>query len=95
MVTQALNVWMNGELVGLWTVARDAHTFRYASSWLASPRRRSLSQSIPISSSLETKGEVVKSYFDNLLPDNEKIRSRLRTRFKTRSTDTFDLLEAI
>jgi serine/threonine-protein kinase HipA len=95
VVTQALNVWMNGELVGLWTVARDSHTFRYASSWLASSRRRSLSQSIPISSSLETKGEVVKSYFDNLLPDNEKIRSRLRTRFKTKSTETFDLLEAI
>ena len=95
MVTQALNVWMNGELVGNWAVDRGSHTFRYEPSWLASSRRRSLSQSLPISSSLETKGAVVKNYFDNLLPDNEKIRSRLGARFKTRSADTFDLLEAI
>lgn len=54
-----------------------------------------MSQSIPISSSLETKGDVVSSYFDNLLPDNDKIRSRLGARFKTKSADTFDLLEAI
>ncbi|RXZ33999.1 type II toxin-antitoxin system HipA family toxin [Oxalobacteraceae bacterium CAVE-383] len=95
MVTQALNVWMNGELVGAWSVDRDTHIFRYAPGWLESPRRRSLSQSIPISSSLETRGEVVKNYFDNLLPDNEKIRSRLHARFKTRSAGPFDLLEAI
>jgi serine/threonine-protein kinase HipA len=95
MVTQALNVWMNGELVGAWSVIRETHIFHYAPAWLDSPRRRSLSQSIPISRSLETKGEVVKNYFDNLLPDNEKIRSRLSARFKTKSSDTFDLLEAI
>ncbi|HEY4316504.1 MAG TPA: HipA domain-containing protein [Herbaspirillum sp.] len=95
MVTQALKVWMNGELVGAWSVVRDIHAFRYAPEWLTSPRCRSLSQSIPISSSLEIKGEVVKNYFDNLLPDNERIRSRLRARFKTRSTDIFDLLDAI
>jgi serine/threonine-protein kinase HipA len=95
MVTQALNVWMNGEHVGVWTVSRESHVFHYAPSWLESPRRRSLSQSIPISSSLETKGEVVRNYFDNLLPDNDKIRSRLGARFNTKSSGTFDLLEAI
>lgn len=94
-MTQALNVWMNGELVGAWSVDRESHAFRYEPSWLQSPRRRSLSQSIPISSSLETKGEAVKNYFDNLLPDNEAIRSRLGARFNTRSADAFDLLEAI
>lgn len=94
-MTQALNVWMNGELVGTWTVSRASHAFRYAPSWLASPRRRSLSQSMPISSSLETKGVVVRNYFDNLLPDNERIRARLGARFKTKSAETFDLLEAI
>lgn len=94
-MTQALSVWMNGELVGAWSVDRDSHAFRYEPSWLASPRRRSLSQSIPISSSLETKGDAVKNYFDNLLPDNEAIRARLGARFKTRSAAPFDLLEAI
>lgn len=93
-MTQALNVWMNGELVGMWTVDRNSHTFRYEASWLESPHRRSLSLSLPISSSLEIKGEEVKNYFDNLLPDNEKIRSRLSKRFNAKP-DTFGLLEAI
>jgi len=92
---QILNAWMNGELVGTWSVDRNSHTFRYAPSWLESPHRRSLSLSLPISSSLEIKGAVVKHYFDNLLPDNDKIRSRLAQRFKLKSADTFDLLEAI
>lgn len=95
MVTQALNIWMNGQHVGTWTATRASHAFRYAPSWLDSTRRRSLSQSIPISSSLETKGDVVRNYFDNLLPDNAAIRHRLKTRFHTRSAGTFDLLEAI
>ncbi|HYD63625.1 MAG TPA: type II toxin-antitoxin system HipA family toxin [Noviherbaspirillum sp.] len=92
---QALNAWMNGELVGTWRVDRHSHTFSYAPSWLESTHRRSLSLSLPISSSLEIKGEVVKHYFDNLLPDNERIRERLGRRFKLKSKETFDLLEAI
>jgi serine/threonine-protein kinase HipA len=85
---------MNGELVGTWTVDRNSHTFQYYPSWFESPRCRSLSLSLPISSSYEIKGDVVKNYFDNLLPDNEKIRSRLGKRFNAKS-DTFGLLEAI
>jgi serine/threonine-protein kinase HipA len=95
MVTQALNAWMNGELVGTWTVDRNSHAFRYEKSWLESAHQRSLSLSLPISSSLEIKGESVKNYFDNLLPDNDRIRARLGRRFKVRSNDAFDLLEAI
>ncbi len=29
MVTQSLNAWMNGELVGTWLVDRNSHAFRY------------------------------------------------------------------
>ena len=90
-----LNAWMNGELVGAWTVERHAHAFTYASSWLESPYRRSLSLSLPISASPEIKGDVVRNYFDNLLPDNDRIRERLAGRFKTSSTEAFDLLQAI
>lgn len=85
---------MNGELVGTWKVERNSHTFHYDQSWLDSPRCRSLSLSLPISSSFEIKGDVVKNYFDNLLPDNEKIRARLSKRFNAKA-DTFGLLEAI
>lgn len=94
MVSQALHVWMNGELVGTWSVDRGSHTFCYDRSWLVSPRQRSLSLSLPISSSLQIQGDVVKNYFDNLLPDSDKIRARLGKRFKTRA-DTFGLLQAV
>ena len=95
MVSQSLNAWMNGERVGTWLVDRNSHAFRYAPSWLESPRRRSLSLSLLISGSLEIQGQQVRNYFDNLLPDNERIRSRLRRRFGLRSGEIFDLLEAI
>ncbi|WP_116743457.1 HipA domain-containing protein [Janthinobacterium sp. 78] len=85
---------MNGELVGTWMVDRNSHAFLYDQSWLNSPRCRSLSLSLPISSSHEIKGDVVKNYFDNLLPDNQKIRARLGKRFNAKS-DTFGLLQAI
>jgi len=78
----------------MWAVDRNSHTFRYDETWLQSPRRRSLSLSLPISSSHEIKGDVVKNYFDNLLPDNQKIRARLSKRFNAKS-DTFGLLQAI
>ena len=95
MVTQSLAVWMNGERVGTWLVDRDSHSFRYEASWLESPRCRSLSLSLPISSSRVVQGQEVRHYFDNLLPDNDRIRARLRRRFGLRSGEVFDLLEAI
>ena len=91
----ALNAWMNSELVGTWTVDRNTHSFVYAASWLASPKMRSLSLSLPITTSREVRGDVVAHYFDNLLPDNDRIRERLSRRFGTRSTDAFSLLESI
>ncbi len=86
---------MNGELVGTWSVDRGTHAFVYAASWLDSPKMRSLSLSLPITASREIRGDAVAHYFDNLLPDNDRIRERLGRRFRTRSTDAFALLEAI
>lgn len=91
----ALNAWMNGEWVGTWQVGRGTHSFTYAPSWLESGKSRPLSLSLPITRTLEIKGEVVANYFDNLLPDNDRIRERIGRRFKTRTLDAFTLLEAI
>ena len=91
----ALNAWMNGEWVGTWSVGRATHSFVYAASWLKSPKVRSLSLSLPITASREVRGDAVANYFDNLLPDNDRIRERLARRFKTKSADAFPLLEAI
>jgi serine/threonine-protein kinase HipA len=41
------------------------------------------------------RGEKVGFFFDNLLPDSDAIRQRIRRQFHTRSGDSFDLLEAI
>jgi serine/threonine-protein kinase HipA len=91
-----LNVWMNGELVGEWTSLRTGTPlFRYARTWAESPNSRALSLSLPLTADLQIRGPVVDHYFDNLLPDNPDIRRRIRERFRTRSTQAFDLLEAI
>ncbi len=91
-----LNVWMNGELVGEWTASRSGTpVLRYAESWAASPRARALSLSLPLTVDREVRGPVVDHYFDNLLPDNPAVRRRIRDRFGLRSTEAFDLLEAI
>lgn len=95
MVSTALHAWMNGERVGTWSVGRATHSFVYDASWLKSPKARSLSLSLPITASREVRGDAVANYFDNLLPDNDKIRERLSRRFKTKSADAFSLLEAI
>ncbi len=41
------------------------------------------------------QGSVVAAYFDNLLPDNRRVRERLQQRFGARSSGSFDLLTEI
>ena len=94
-MSRGLSIWMNGELVGTWSVDRGSHRLTYEQAWLASPRRRSLSLSLPITSALEIRGPVVANYFDNLLPDNDRIRERIARRYKTKSIEVFELLQAI
>jgi serine/threonine-protein kinase HipA len=92
----SLNVWMNGDLVGDWRSLRSGTpVFRYAQSWAESPHARALSLSLPLTVDREVRGPEVDYFFDNLLPDSPDIRSRIRQRFKLRSTRAFDLLEAI
>jgi serine/threonine-protein kinase HipA len=68
----------------------------YDPSWVASEEARPLSLSLPINlDGVPIKGEKVGFFFDNLLPDSQSIRQRVRARFHTRSGDPFDLLEAI
>ncbi len=70
--------------------------FTYDSTWIVSEEARPLSLSLPINlDRLPVKGETVGFFFDNLLPDSDAIRQRVRSRFHTKSEDTFDLLEAI
>lgn len=94
---QALNVWMNGILVGQWSHgSRGSDTFQYDPAWINSEYARPLSNSIPIIPSHPiVKGDVVTHYFDNLLPDSAEIRNRIQSKFRTGSTATIELLQAI
>ena len=91
-----LAVWMNGELVGTWSLsAAGDHVFGYARSWLDSRYARALSLSIPLEVGTEpVTGPRVGHFFDNLLPDSTQIRQRLAQRFHT-GTQTLELLEKI
>lgn len=93
----SLIVWMNGERVGEWGTLRGARTpfFRYEETWANSPHGRALSLSLPLTADREVRGPAIEYYFDNLLPDSAELRGRIRRRFKTRSSDAFDLLMAI
>lgn len=41
------------------------------------------------------RGDKVRAYFENLLPDSKDIRERIARRYRTGSTDAFDLLTEI
>lgn len=92
----SLDVWMNGRHVGVWRQIRGHRDqFVYDAAWLEDPQFRALSLSLPVTASREITSPLVRNYFDNLLPDNHRIRERMRSRYRTRSIETFDLLEAI
>lgn len=91
-----LGVWMNGLHAAEWTQARGAHQLIYNPAWVRSPAGRALSLSLPFTpDNVPHRGDVVANYFDNLLPDSDGIRMRLRSHFGTDSTSAFDLLRAI
>jgi serine/threonine-protein kinase HipA len=95
--SRALGIWTNGLRVGRWLIpASGPMELSYDPKWVASDEARPLSLSLPINlDGHPLKGDKVGFFFDNLLPDSDVIRQRVRSRFHTRSGDTFDLLEAI
>ena len=96
MPQSTLAVWMNGLRVGTWTQVRGTHQLQYDPTWVASPAGRPLSLSLPFTpGNTAHQGAVVANYFDNLLPDSGAIRSRIRSRYSTSTTNAFDLLTAI
>jgi len=87
-----LHVYMNGRKVGCLTRSSSGRLhFSYGQEWLGSELRRPLSLSMPLTPEAYA-GDVVESYFDNLLPDSQPIRNRIQARFAAGSNRCFDLL---
>ena len=99
----ALDLWMNGQYVGTWERSKGAaDRLTYDAGWIQSEAGRPLSLSLPFghahgrSNDIPVlRGDKVAAYFENLIPDNERILQRLRDRHGARSTTPFDLLAAI
>ena len=94
---RALTVWVNGQRVAEWHLpARGDMELRYDAAWMAAAEGRPLSLSLPFGlDQAPIRGAAVEAYFDNLLPDADVIRKRLREQFHVASRDAFDLLAAI
>jgi len=94
--SRSLSVWSNGERVGTWSIpARGETQFLYDKTWRESAVGRPLSLSLPYTGDRPLRGDVVRDFFDNLLPDSEPIRKRLASHYKLASIDAFDLLKEI
>lgn len=92
-----LLVWVNGTLVGQWSRSQTGvNVFEYDRQWAQAMDTFPLSLSLPIPiAGGEIRGDAVRNYFDNLLPDAQNIRDRIRKKFRTRNTEAYELLQAI
>lgn len=95
MKNRLLNIFMNGVHVGILEKNKQgALRFAYKQSWLDMPGARPISLSLPLIASPYV-GDIVYNFFDNLLPDNLKIRRRIQSKFHISSNHPFDLLASI
>jgi serine/threonine-protein kinase HipA len=98
----ALDIWMNGVPVGRWERSRaGVDRLIYERTWMDAPEGRPLSLSLPWAG-VDAEGHVIPlatpavgAYFENLLPDNDRILRRLRERYGAASTSAFDMLATI
>ncbi|WP_027796912.1 type II toxin-antitoxin system HipA family toxin [Paraburkholderia acidipaludis] len=91
-----LDLWMNGLPVGYWENVRGAERLVYLDSWIGDEQGRPLSLSLPFTPGNQPyRGRIVSDYFDNLLPDSDRIRRRIAVRYRTSGTSPFELLAAL
>lgn len=98
----ALDIWMNGLHVGRWERSSSGNDrLLYDRAWMEAREGRPLSLSLPFAGtnargeSVPVSSPAVAAYFENLIPDNERILRRLRERHHASSTSAFDMLAVI
>lgn len=84
---------MNGVPVGYWETTYAGEQLVYWDEWVNDMQGRPLSLSLPfLPANRPHRGDVVATFFDNLLPDSVDIRKRIAARYKTGGTDAFAML---
>lgn len=90
-----LSVYLNARLVGrLRRLSSGAIDFQYNESWLSWEHTLPISISLPLREDRYT-GDPVTAVFDNLLPDNERIRRHVANRVKADGYDAYSLLAKV
>lgn len=93
--SSTLLVYMNNQMVGtLSQISSGSLRFIYSQEWLQAKGSRPLSLSMPLREQ-PYSGDRVYNFFDNLLPDNESLRTRIQRRFSIPTSNCFDLLSYI
>ncbi|MEO3714985.1 type II toxin-antitoxin system HipA family toxin [Roseateles flavus] len=94
---RALQLWMNGTRVGTWTLPSHApDILQYDPQWTQSPAGRPLSLSLPFTPGNQPlRGDAVRAYFENLLPDSKDIRERMARRFGVSASSAYELLAEV
>ena len=93
--SDVLTVALNGRVVGRLARAADGATrFDYAHAWLDWEFAIPVSRSMPLVDRPFT-GLAVRAVFDNLLPDDDRIRARIAAKVGADGTDAFSMLSAL
>ena len=95
LASSALNIFLNGGLVGMWEkAASGAESFTYNEAYQSGQQAVPLSLSLPIQKN-PYSGQKVRNFFGNLLPDHADIRRQIAARMGAKSDDAYDLLSVI
>jgi len=88
---------MNDAFVGTWSLRPHVgKVLQYDADWMASKQGRPLSLSLPFTPGNQPqRGDAVRAYFENLLPDSQNIRERIARRFHAGSMHAFRLLAEV
>ncbi|MCM0605513.1 MAG: type II toxin-antitoxin system HipA family toxin [Xanthomonadaceae bacterium] len=94
-MTEKLSLLMNSIPVGtLIRKSNGAISFEYASTWLEREYPIPISRQLPLQEKPFSDARV-RTYFDNLLPDDLRVREKLAAQSKAGSAQVFDLLSAL
>lgn len=93
--SSSLNLFLNGTMVGRLTRETPTRlTLAYGAEWCRSEDRLPVSLSLPVQAEPH-RGPAVYAFFDNLLPEDYRIREKIAREVQADGTDAFSLLGKI